>query len=196
MPEILSAHEGPVARLTIANPEARNGITPEMADQLAAAVDTAAADPAIRVVVVSGQGDHFCAGADLRSAAALVTQSDEAIEAYIHDHMHAVVNALHRCPKPTVAVVRGAAVGIRAVVRDGRRSAHRGRRRQLGVVFAKIGLHPDGGSSYLLPRLVGTSRAVEMMMFGETMSGERAEAIGLVQRAVPPGRPRRGLRGR
>ena len=177
---------GRVARLIIDNPSARNGVTWDMADALRGHIETAVGDPEVRVIALSGRGDHFCAGADLRASAEMVGMSEDEIEAVIRERMHPVVSALVACPKPTVAVIRGACVGIGlsyALACDLRLAASDA---SLGLVFTRIGLHPDGGSSYLLPRLVGTGVALEMMLLGDRVSGDVAAARGLVNRSLPP----------
>ncbi len=178
-------HEGPVARLVIDNPATRNGLTHEAADALRGHLEVAAGDPAVRTIVLTGAGGHFCSGADLGAAAQIFQLSDEQAEALIRDRMHPVVAALAECPKPTVAVLRGACVGIGlslALACDLRVAAEDA---SLGLVFTRIGLHPDGGSSYLLPRLVGTGKALELMLLGDRIDGTEAARIGLVNRAVP-----------
>ena len=177
---------GAVAHLVIDNPATRNGLTADMSDLLVAHLQAAVADDAIRCIVVRGAGEHFCSGADLTAAASLMmgAPDDAAVEHHIH-RMHAVVSGLASCPKPTIAVIRGACVGIGlsfAMACDLRVAAVESK---FGLVFTRIGLHPDGGSSYLLPRLVGLARAMELALLAETFNGEVAAEMGLVNRALP-----------
>ncbi|MCA9515477.1 MAG: enoyl-CoA hydratase/isomerase family protein [Myxococcales bacterium] len=177
--------DGAVARLIIDNPAARNGLTADACRHAAAALREAGADPAVRVVVVEGAGGHFCSGADLRAAGALVGMDDDAVRAYVREGFQPLVEAVWGCAKPTLAVVRGACVGFGfdlALACDLRLAAGSA---QLAQVFSRIALVPDGGSSFTLPRLVGLGLAMEMMLLGEKIDGHRAAALGLVNRAVP-----------
>ena len=176
---------GRIGTIILDNPTTRNGLSHVMVDQMTAHIKSAEADPDIRVIVLRGEGDHFCSGADLTDAASMVGLTEDQIYAHIHDHMHAVVEALDTCTKPTLAVIRGACVGIGfsiALACD-LRLANKGAK--LGLVFARIGLHPDGGSSYLLPRYVGIGKAMEMMLLAETFDGDEAYRLSIVNRAVP-----------
>lgn len=172
--------------LVIDNPGARNGLTAQSCVELATHLDRASADPAVRCVIVRGAGDHFCAGADLRAGGATLRGTDDEIRSYITDGFHAVIRALAACQKPTLAVIRGACVGFgfdMALSCDLRIAASNA---TFGQVFSKIGLVPDGGSSFVLPRLVGLGKALELFYLAEKFDGQTAAAMGLVNRAVAP----------
>jgi len=175
----------PVATLVIDNPTARNGLTAEACREGAAALASIAEDPAVRAVVVTGAGAHFCSGADLRTGVTMLRGTDDAIEAHVRAGFHTLIEAIWRCPKPTLAVIRGACVGFGfdlALACDLRLAADDA---SLGQVFTRIGLVPDGGSSFILPRLVGLGRAMELMLFAKRFDGATAASYGLVNRSVP-----------
>src|SRR5690349_4375776 len=98
--------------VVIDNPGARNGLTYESARELGDIVKRAGDDPAIRCVVIRGAGEHFCSGADLRSGAMVIQKGKEALRSAIDEGFHNALRAVFECPKPTLAVIRGACVGI------------------------------------------------------------------------------------
>lgn len=169
----------------IDNPTARNALTHASAGELAKAVQQGVDDPAVRCIVIRGAGEHFCSGADLRSVGAVLATGPEGLRKGLSEGYHAALRAVFECPKPTLAVIRGAAVGFGfdlALAADLRVCAHES---NFGQVFTKIGLVPDGGSSFTLPRLVGLGKAMEMMLLAERFDGHEALRLGLVNRSVP-----------
>jgi len=172
-----------VVHVVIDNPRARNGLTAPSCADMAQYIDNAGDDPQVRALVLRGAGDHFCAGADLRSASGAL-DNDDAVRAYLRDGFHKAVKALAACPKPTLAVIRGACVGFGfdlALSADLRIAASDA---TFGQVFTKIGLVPDGGSSLQLTSLVGLGKAMELMLLAERFDGSEAARIGIVNRAV------------
>jgi 2-(1,2-epoxy-1,2-dihydrophenyl)acetyl-CoA isomerase len=177
-----------VCRVTLDRPEAKNALTVEMRDGIVDAVRTARADPAVRALLITGTGDAFCAGMDLRAstvAAAGSGQFDarstaEALRAGVQ----AFVRELWELDKPTVAAVNGVAVGPGAhlalacdfvLVHDASRFVWS---------FHRWGLVVDAGGAYLLPRLVGPARAKAMVMLGEGCTGAETVEAGLAYRCV------------
>lgn len=188
-PQLVRAEKHPsvenVLRLVIDNPSARNGLTADSAEALAGLIRQADADPAVRAVVLTGAGDHFCSGLDLRDGAKVVKDGPDAIRARLDRGFHAAIRALVECRKPTLAVVRGACVGFGfdlALACDLKVAANDA---LFSQSFSNIGLVPDGGSSFILPRLVGLGKALELFLLAERLSGEEAARAGLVNRAVP-----------
>jgi 2-(1,2-epoxy-1,2-dihydrophenyl)acetyl-CoA isomerase len=172
--------------VTINRPEARNALTRAVIAGVRDAFDDAARDETVRCVILTGAGGHFCAGADLRKNMmenpALLEQLDEYMDEY-----HAVIKAIVRCPKPSIAMLEGCAVGFGADLalacdlRVATPSAY------VQEKFVKIGLMPDGGGTFWLPRLVGTARAMRWMLFAEKIEGPELESLGLAMKLVPPG---------
>jgi len=173
-----------VRRVLIDNPNARNGLTAASAGELAELIRAADADPGVRALILAGAGEHFCAGLDLKDGANVVKDGPEGLRARLDHGFHAAIRAIAACSKPTLAVVRGACVGFGfdlALMCDLRLAADDA---LFSQSFSKIGLVPDGGSSFVLPRLVGLSKALELFLLAERLSGEEAARAGLVNRAV------------
>ena len=167
----------------INRPEARNALTRSVVDGLTAAFDAATADAEVRCLVLGGAGGHFCAGADLRKTMMEDPDMMEHLEAYM-DAFHAVVRALVRCPKPSIAMLDGAAVGFGAdlaLACDLRVAATTA---YVQEKFVNIGLMPDGGGTFWLPRLVGTARAMRQILLADKMEAKDMDALGLLAR--PP----------
>ena len=109
---IRAAADGAVGRIVIDNAEARNGITADSCRMIAKAIDAFDADASVRVIALSGAGGHFCSGADLRQGPKILAGTDDDLHDRVRDGFHSAVEALHRCNKPTVALIRGACVGF------------------------------------------------------------------------------------
>jgi enoyl-CoA hydratase/carnithine racemase len=182
---VLCERVGATTLLTIHRPEARNALTRPVLARLGALLGEASADPAIRCVVLTGAGGHFCAGADLRQNIADDPQMMDHLEEYM-DGFHGLVRAVVRCEKPTIAMMEGAAVGFGADLalccdlRVAATSAY------VQEKFVRIGLMPDGGGSFWLPRLVGTARAMQMILLAEKVDAATLRDLGVVARVVEP----------
>jgi enoyl-CoA hydratase/carnithine racemase len=176
-----------VLTITLDRPEAMNALSPEMGDSLAAALDEAGRDPEVRVVVLTGAGRAFCAGGDLKTMQQRAERERSAIgrlEA-IDASARRIPLLLRRLRKPVIASINGPAIGWGcdlAVACDIRLAAETAR---FGELFVKRGLIPDGGSLFLLPRLVGWDHAAEMIFTGRLLDAAEALRIGLVTRLVP-----------
>jgi len=187
--DLIESFENGIATLTMNRPEARNAFTREMMDGLSQALPRLAVDPAVRLVVITGAGNAFCAGGDVKSfaknaAGAPVTQSFDTKVADLRVRMD-VARWLHEMPKPTLAVIPGPAAGAGlsvALACDLRIAADDAK---MTTAFSKIGLSGDFGGSYFLNYLVGAAKAREMYFTGQVISGAEAARIGLVNRAVP-----------
>jgi enoyl-CoA hydratase/carnithine racemase len=181
---LLIERDGPVTVLTLNRPRTRNAVDQALLEALGKGLRAAAEDPEARAVVLTGAGNAFCSGADLKA----VLASPDALEAgigVIIDAYHAMIRAIVSAPKPVIAAVDGAAVGFGcdlALACDLRVLTTEA---YLQEKFVKIGLMPDGGGTFWLPRLVGLGRALEMMLLGEPVPAEEARAVGLANRVVP-----------
>ena len=171
--------------VTIHRPESRNALTRAVLRELGAAMSAAAADPAVRCVVLAGAGGHFCAGADLRQTIVEDPAMMDHLEEYMDD-FHGLIRGIVRCEKPVIARMEGAAVGFGAdlALACDLRVAAAGAYVQ--EKFVRLGLMPDGGGSFWLPRLVGTARAMQMILFAEKVDAAELERLGVVMRVVPP----------
>jgi 2-(1,2-epoxy-1,2-dihydrophenyl)acetyl-CoA isomerase len=187
--ELIETIDGGIATLTLNRPEARNALTSGMMSALAEALPRLAADPAVRVVVITGAGRAFCSGGDVKGFAQRAAGAPQTMsfDHKVHDlrvRMEAV-RWLHEMPKPTLAVIPGPAAGAGlsiALACDLRIAATDAK---LTTAFSKVGLSGDFGGSYFLNHLVGAAKAREMYFTAQVLSGEEALRIGLVNRAVP-----------
>ena len=174
--------EGGVKRITFNRPERRNAIDFEMFERFAAAVRESAADGS-RVIVITGAGDAFSSGLDLSS----LSPGDLAaldVAASVREMINPPIMALRELPVPVVARVHGPAAGIgfSYVLASDIRVASEAA--QFSQTFVRVGLMPDGGSTFFLPRLVGYARAFELMATGAQLGAREAHALGLVNRVV------------
>lgn len=168
------------AVLTLNDPDRRNVISGALVDRIGTAFDTLEADPAVTAVVLTGAGSAFCAGADLADLLAAADGDDTGVRR-VYDGFLRVA----RSPLPTVAAVNGPAVGAGlnlALACDVRIA---GASAWFDTRFLNIGLHPGGGHTWMLHRLVGPQTAAAMVLFGERLDGAAAAAAGLALRCVP-----------
>lgn len=180
---VLVERAGAVATITLNRPEARNALDLVMRRELLAALDEVEADDAARVLVVTGAGGHFCAGGDVKS---MRERRHTAAEGRRRVEMlNRMVLRLVDFPRPTIAMVDGYAVGAGcnlALCCDLVVASDRAR---FGELFWKIGLVPDGGGTWLLPRVIGLARAKELIFTADVIDAAEAVRIGLVNRVVP-----------
>jgi 2-(1,2-epoxy-1,2-dihydrophenyl)acetyl-CoA isomerase len=182
---VLVSIEGAVGTLTLNRPDKLNSFAGTMRDELTAALEQFAADDSVRAVIVTGAGRAFCAGADVGYLTHLIETGniDEAVA--LVEAGRRVVTAVRSMPKPVIAAINGAAAGggaNLAMACDLRLASDRAK---IGQTFNRIGLAPDWGGSYHVPRLVGPARAAELFFFAEMVTADEAERIGLVNRVVP-----------
>jgi enoyl-CoA hydratase len=175
-------HRGQVAVLTLDEPERRNALTSELVAAIVEAVAAAEADDEVGAIVVTGAPPAFCSGADTKSLDALSQEPDRSGDVQgIYEGFLSIRN----CTLPTVAAVNGAAVGAGfnlALCCDVRIAGESAR---FDSRFARIGLHPGGGHTWMLERAVGPQGAAAMVLFGERIDGARAVEVGLAWRCVP-----------
>lgn len=173
-----------VATLTLNRPDKRNAIGPEMSAALAQAAERCSADPAIRCVLLTGAGSFFSVGGDVD----LFSQAGDDAAAIVGDlaaSFHAGVLRLATMPKPLVTAINGPAAGAGLSLAMLGDLAIAAQSAQFAVAYTAIGLTPDGGASWMLPRLVGLRRAQEMVLTNRRVGAEEAASIGLVTRTVP-----------
>jgi len=169
-----------IVTITLNRPEKLNALTPALCDELIAALRAASADTGLRAIVITGAGRAFCAGADLTI---LGTDGDALVRAGKE-----IALLTRSAPKPVIAAVNGAAAGggaNLALACDYKVAADTA---TIGEVFAKLGLGPDWGGSFFLPRLAGTARALELLWSARMVPAAEAYALGLFDRVVPADR--------
>jgi len=183
MSEVTTERVARTLIVTLARPEARNALTLDVVRALRSALDEAAGDASVRCVILTGGGGHFCAGADLRKNMedpAVMQKADEYI-----DEFHGLIRAIVRCPKPTVAMVDGAAVGFGADMALACDLRVVSTRSYVQEKFVGIGLMPDGGGTFWLPRLLGTARAMQLCLLADKLEGPKLAELGVAVLAVP-----------
>ncbi len=179
------AVEGAVGTVTLNRPEKLNALTVEMTGELREALAMLAGSDRVRCIVLTGAGRAFCAGADLGVLDELRKRQDRDTGAKLVDGCRAIYRLIREAPQPVLAVLNGVAAGggaNLALACDLRLAADTA---AIGQVFAKLGLHPDWGATYFLPRLVGPALALELFLSAELVEAGRLLALGLVNRVVP-----------
>ncbi|MER5444623.1 enoyl-CoA hydratase-related protein [Streptomyces sp. NPDC002764] len=182
---VLHTVDAGVAHLTLDRPEALNALTPDQRELLIELLADASADPDVRVVVVTGTGRGFCAGADLRGGATGGERVAGDVARMIRQGAQRLIAAVLDCEKPVIAAVNGTAAGLGAHLALACDLVLAAESAKFIEVFVRRGLVPDGGGAYLLPRLIGPHRAKELMFFGDALCAADAERLGLVNRVVP-----------
>jgi 2-(1,2-epoxy-1,2-dihydrophenyl)acetyl-CoA isomerase len=172
-----------VAVIRLNRPAAMNALTAEMKTSLLAALRRAAGEP-VRAVVITGQGRGFCAGQDLVEHAELLAAGDKALNT-VREHYNPIVTEIMTMPKPVVAAVNGVAAGAGAALAFACDFRVAARAASFVMSFSLVGLGPDSGVSWTLPRLVGLARATELLMLAEPIPADRALGLGLVTSVVP-----------
>ncbi|MFT4299589.1 MAG: enoyl-CoA hydratase/isomerase family protein [Aeromicrobium sp.] len=170
---------GHVAEITLQRPDAANAFNLPMARGFLAAVTRAVTDDDVRVILLAGAGARFCAGGDLASM--IDAPDPQAALAELADLAHQSVRVLDAAGgKPVVAAVQGAAAGIGMSFVLGADVVVAARSARFVTAYTSVGLTPDGGMSWLLPRVVGQRRAAELLLTARPVSAEEAERIGIV----------------
>jgi 2-(1,2-epoxy-1,2-dihydrophenyl)acetyl-CoA isomerase len=182
---VLTERDGAVGVVRLNRPAKLNAFAGDMRDRIGDAIEELGADPALRVLIVTGAGRGFCAGADVDYLRELVeTGNDRDFEKLLRAGER-VVTAIRGLDKPVLAAINGPAAGggaNLALACDLRIMAESA---SIGQTFSRIGLHPDWGGTYLLPRLVGESAALELMWSGRMVPAAEALRLGMVNRVVP-----------
>lgn len=187
-PLVLATQSGAVRTLALNRPAALNSFTAELHAQLLAALESAAADNGVRCVVLTGTGRAFCAGQDLADPAVAPDLTPGAAP----KDLGSVIDTLYRplclrirsMPVPVVAAVNGVAAGAGANLALGCDLVLAARSASFIQAFAKIGLVPDTGGTWLLPRLVGRAQALGLALLGDKLAAPEAERLGLIWRCV------------
>ena len=185
--QITVDREGEVLRITLNRPERLNALTHVMSDELVDAFSSARDDDGVRAVLLTGAGRGFCAGQDLTEFGDAYREGGRPdIERHLEETYHRLIPVIVELPKPVVCAVNGVAAGAGvslAIACDVRLASERARFSQ---AFVKIGLVPDSGGTWLLPRVVGYAKALELSISGDMVDAATALQIGLVSRVVAP----------
>ncbi|HIM49838.1 MAG TPA: enoyl-CoA hydratase [Dehalococcoidia bacterium] len=183
------SNQGAVGIITLNRPEARNALNPEMFQELGSAIQ-GCRDPDMRAVIITGSGGSFCAGADVKD---FVNQLENSGPEGLHQHLKHLADAFHRhviipirqLDKPVIASIDGVAAGgglSLALACDLRVASDSAR---FLMAYGNIGATADGGSTYLLPRLIGTARAMELYLSDQPIGAQQALDLGLLNQVFP-----------
>jgi enoyl-CoA hydratase/carnithine racemase len=183
---ILYEVTGNVAVITLNRPEAKNAFSPEMIKQWPDYLRQAREDDSIRVVVLTGKGDTFCSGGDIRDMAEGKLKSWD-MKNFLWQGVHRIVLAMEDLDKPVIAAINGAAMGAgldMALMCDLRVCSDQAK---LAESYIMMGLVPGDGGAYFLPRIVGLPKAMELLLTGDVLTADAALELGLVNRVVKHG---------
>lgn len=178
---IVVERAGDVLQLTLNRPDRLNACPPAMADEIFAALSERGD---ARAVLLTGSGRAFCSGADLAANAGSSISGGDRAYASLQQHYNPMIQMLATLPVPVIAAVNGPAAGVGCSIALAADFVIAGKSGYFLQAFVNIGLVPDGGSSWMLPRLIGTAQATRMMMLGEKIGAEEAERIGLIYKCV------------
>lgn len=168
--------------LTLHRPEKFNSFNREMALLLQQELDQAAADPQVRAVLITGEGKAFCAGQDLAEA---IDPDGPGIQAIVREQYNPLVEKIRAMEKPVVAAVNGVAAGAGANLAFACDLVISAESASFIQAFSKIGLVPDTGGTFFLPRMIGFQRAMALMMLGDKVSAADAFSLGMLYKVVP-----------
>ncbi len=181
---LLESLDAGVLTLTLNRPERYNAISVSLQEALGRAVRRAAAEDECRVVLLTGAGKGFCAGADLTDRTIKPGESRPDLGESLDKRYNPLIRAMRKLPKPIVCAVNGAAAGAGANLALACDIVLAAKSAKFLQAFARIGLVPDAGGTWILPRLVGDARARALMMLADPIGAEEAEAWGMIYRAV------------
>jgi 2-(1,2-epoxy-1,2-dihydrophenyl)acetyl-CoA isomerase len=174
--------EGPIATLTLDRPDALNALTIALKEALLAAFADIAARRDIRAVILTGAGRAFCAGQDLRER---LEPGAPPLEVELRERYNPLIRAMRRLDQPIIGAINGVAAGAGASLAFACDLRIATEAASFVLAFGRIGLVPDSGASWLLPRLVGAGRAAQLALTSDALSATEAERMGLVTRVVP-----------
>jgi 2-(1,2-epoxy-1,2-dihydrophenyl)acetyl-CoA isomerase len=182
---LLFAVEQGIATITLNRPDKRNAFNLEMIEAWTAALISCRDNDDVRVVVITGAGKAFCSGGDVGGMVDTAAETPLANKDRLWRHIHRVAFALEDIDKPVIVAVNGIAAGAgmdMALLGDIRFAAQSAR---FAESYVKMGLVPGDGGAYLLPRIVGTAKALELLWTGDAISADEAERLGIVNKVVP-----------
>ena len=168
---------GAIGKITLNRPDKYNAFVRGMALELQKKLDECGSDETIRCIIISGSGKAFCAGQDLKEA---TDPNGPTIEEIVQQHYNPIIKKIREIEIPVIAAVNGVAAGAGANVALACDIVVAAKSASFIQAFSKIGLIPDSGGTYFLPRLIGIQKAAALMMTGEAVSAEKAETLGMI----------------
>ena len=183
-PLVLVSNHGAVRTFTLNRPQALNSFTAALHRELLAGLDAAAADAGVRCVVLTGAGRGFCAGQDLNDEGMGQDGTPADVEGVVERHYKPLALRIRSMPVPVIAMVNGVAAGAGANIALGCDMVIAAKSASFIQAFSKIGLIPDCGGTWLMPRIVGRAMAIGLAMTGDKLPAEEAHRIGMIWRCV------------
>ena len=184
MEYILESDTNAVREIALNRPAVLNSFNREMALELRAALERAESNSAVRAVLLRAEGRAFCAGQDLAEVSPRADDTLPDLGEIVRSCYNPLIALLRKINKPVVCAVHGAAAGAGANLALACDIVVAGKEASFTQVFSKVGLIPDSGGTFMLPRLVGVAKATALCMLAEKVSAERAEALGMIYKAV------------
>ena len=186
--QLIVDRNGGVATVRLNNPARLNALSVTLSRELMEAVGTLGEDPEVRAIVLTGEGRGFCVGADLTALQEPYLKGERPkLSGFLREGYNRLIPAIANAPKPVIAAVNGVAAGAGislALACDVRIASEEA---SFNSAFVKIGLVPDSGACWFLPRAIGMTNALEMAITGDRVDAQAALELGLVNRLVPPG---------
>jgi 2-(1,2-epoxy-1,2-dihydrophenyl)acetyl-CoA isomerase len=179
---LITSIESNVLKITLNRPEVFNSFNQEMAFALQAVLDDAANNADIRAVLLTGEGRAFCAGQDLAEA---TDPNGPELQSIVRQHYNPIIMKIRNLEKPVIAAVNGVAAGAGANIALACDIVFAAESASFIQAFSKIGLIPDSGGTFILPRLIGFQKATALMMTAEKISAQVAEKMGMIYNVVP-----------
>ena len=180
--ELKITHSNGVCTLTLNRPEVFNSFNKVMAIALQDALDDCASNDEVRAIVITGEGKAFCAGQDLAEA---TDPNGPALQSIVRDHYNPIIERIRAIEKPVIAAVNGVAAGAGANIALACDLTIAKQSASFIQAFSKIGLIPDSGGTFFLPRIIGMQKALALMMTGDKVTAEQADAMNMIYKAVP-----------
>ncbi len=183
---LIAERNGSVLKLINNNPAARNALSFDYCQGVVAALDAAAADPAIAAVILTGAGGFFCAGGDLN---VLIKRREMPVEDRLEaiGVLHGMIGAIRACPKPVIAAIEGGAAGAGASIALACDLVVAAEDAYFAVSYLRVGLSPDGGATAFLSEFAPRQLVNEIIMFGDKVTVERLHQLGAINRITPVG---------
>lgn len=180
---LILTKENGIATITLNRPDVLNALNTRASNELGMAIEEASKDASIKVLVITGAGRGFCAGGDVKDLP--LTPGNPVASKETLEGWHKILLGIRRLQKPVIAAVNGVAMGggmDLALMCDMRIASENAR---FGSAYVRIGGVPDSGGTYLLPKLIGSAKACELLLTGNVIDAREAERIGLVNKVVP-----------
>ncbi len=179
--EILINHNNGVCELRLNRPSVFNSFNKDMAMQLQQALDACDLDDAVRAIVITGEGKAFCAGQDLAEA---MHPNGPELQSIVRDHYNPIIERIRTIEKPIIAAVNGVAAGAGANIALACDITIAKKSASFIQAFSKIGLIPDSGGTFFLPRIIGMQKAMALMMTGDKVTSDQAVELNMIYKSV------------